>query len=350
MKSSLIPGAASASVILNLLAGHALAEPRPPLPPLPAPLSDQFDLPNDTQGAFHAEGIQWVESWSGYALQLDNGFIGWAGASSVQSRQRIVSPAQGTVRFWFLPSTPLVESTLVACAAWTGTGTYPWFSIHSSPAGIGVVSGGQIITGARIAWDPGVWHLIAFTYTATSGCILYLDGQPVAQGPALALPLIPAGAAFGLCLGSATGASPGQGTYEELYTFDYAESPDDIAQYYNWTAPTVALGPITAAELTARAQLRAARQAQLQLEPQFQTMSLQTPLDSPEGIDCTSGPLHLTNFVQAASNTFQVTIAGGQPSTLYDVLRAAALNGPWITNSQWVWVGCGYPCVLATIS
>jgi len=344
MKYRPIPSAACAFVIVNLLAGHAVADPRPPLPPVPALFTDQFDQPNNTQGAFHAEGIQWVESWSGYALQLDSGFIGWAGASSTYSRQRIVSPAKGTVRFWFRPSTPLVESTLVECATWTGTGSYPWFSIHSSPAGIGVVSGGKIITGARTGWDPGAWHLVAFTYSPTNGNILYLDGQPVAQGPALALPYIPAGGAFGICLGSANGTSPGQGTYEELYTFNYTESPDEIAQYYDWTAPTVALGPITAAELAARAQLRAARQAQLQLQPQLQTMGLDTPMDGPQTIDCISGPLHLTNFVQVASNTFAVTIAGGQPNMLYDVRRTAALNGPCLTNSQWVWVGCGYQC------
>ena len=38
-----------------------------------------------------------------------------------------------------------------------------------------------------------------------------------------------------------------------------------------------------------------------------------------------------------------MTIAGGQPNTLYDVFRTIMLNG-YLTNSQWGWIGRGFQC------
>jgi hypothetical protein len=349
--------------MVNLLVGQVWADPRPPLPPIPALFNAQFDRPNDPDGAFHAEGIQWVESWSGYAIQLNSGFIGWAGASRMFLRQPIVSPSKGTVRFWFRPSTatpltestlapsiplspPLVESTLLECATWAGGRAYPWFSIKTSTAGIGVVSGGRIIMGAPTNWDPTAWHFIAFTYsTTTNGSTLYLDGQPVAQGPSLAPPSIPTGASFGICFGSADGSSPAQGIYDELMTDNFVESADEIAHHYSWTAPIAALGPITPEELAARAEMRAEALAARQQRLRMQALS-PMPMDDPQPIiDCSSssGPLHLTNFVQVSSNVFQMTLAGGAPNTAYDVFRTISLNG-YLTNSQWGWIGRGLQC------
>ena len=345
MRSKLILGRVCTFVIVNLMVGVVWADPRPPLPPIPALFNAQFDRPNDTEGAFAAEGVQWVESWSGSALQLDSGFIGWAGTSRMFLRQRIVSPTQGTVRFWFRPpaATPLAESTLLECATWAGGRAYPWFSIKTSTAGIGVVAGGQIIMGAPTDWDPSAWHFIVFTYSATNGSALYLDGEPVAQGPSLAPPSIPTGANFGICFGSADGSSPAQGTYDELTTENYVQSADQVAHHYSWTAPIAALGPITPAEIAARAEMRAEALAVRQQQLRMQALR-PMPMDDPQPIDCTSGPLHLTNFVQVASNVFQMTIAGGAPNTSYDVFRTISLNGPYLTNSQWGWVGRGLQC------
>ena len=81
MRFKHIAGSVCTFVIVNLMVGVVWADPRPPLPPIPALFNAQFDRPNDTEGVFHAEGVQWVESRSGYAFQLENGFIGWPGAS-----------------------------------------------------------------------------------------------------------------------------------------------------------------------------------------------------------------------------------------------------------------------------
>jgi hypothetical protein len=56
-----------------------------------------------------------------------------------------------------------VESSLLECATWAGGRAYPWFSIKTSTAGIGVVAGGQVIMGAPATLDPSAWHFIVFS-------------------------------------------------------------------------------------------------------------------------------------------------------------------------------------------
>ena len=141
--------------------------------------------------------------------------------------------------------------------------------------------------GAPIDWAPSAWHFIAFTYsTTTNGSALYLDGEPVAQGPSLAPPSIPAGGSFGICFGSADGSSPGQGTYDELTTDNYVQSAVEVSHHYGWTAPIAALGSITPSEIAARAQLRAEALAARQQQLRMQALN-PVPMDDSQSIDCT---------------------------------------------------------------
>ncbi len=313
-----------------------LAKPRPPLPPFPesTTLHASFDQTNFAEGVLHAEGVRMADSWSGFALNVgDQGFMAWAGTTA-DGKRPLVSQDQGTIRFWYCSSTnaAATDAVLFEMATWSTKGSVPWLTMHVTPDAIGLSAGGQIVLGASKDWQHGTWHLVALTYSPQA-TVLYLDGQIVARGAGVQAPRVVARGTFGLSLGSASdGTMQAPGAYDELATFSKPASAEDIARYYQWTAPIAALGPITPAEEEANLQRIANLRAQrMTLEAQVSPFALmQQQMDSLS--DLTNGPLRLTNIVWAATNDVSMQVACSTNAP-YDVFRTINLLGDHFTNS-----------------
>src|SRR5204862_4704136 len=99
---------------------------------------------------------------------------------------------------------------------------------------------GRDYLNASIAWRAGEWHQIALTFNA-SATALYLDGELAAQGPAVCcLPTVESYATSGFRLGP--------GILDELTTFGYALSAEEVSLSYTLAAPQAAKGPVTSEE------------------------------------------------------------------------------------------------------
>ena len=335
--------------VLALASLNLHAKPRQPMPPFPeaSTFIARFDEPYAFFTApLHAEGIELVDSWSGNALAIGpKGFIAWNTGDYAKST---VSPSEGSIRFWYAPTWNSGErsskeaGTLLQTIAWTKS-PFPLLAINVLPdgSGIAVSAGGKDpVLGTQIKWQAGQWHQIGLTYTGKE-TVLYIDGEAVARGAGIQLNM-KSKATFGFCLGSDINAgTQAEGLYDEVYMFAYPLTPDDVGHNYRCYAPYAALGAISPeeelAQEEARARYQAMRSSQLAMQPMAFGAS------EAAAVDCTNGPLHLINMQFIATNEACVTIAGGQPNTLYDVFRTHALAGS-LTNSWWVWVGRGQQC------
>lgn len=342
-----------AAICTVILLGTHLSEakPRTPLPPFPECtwFMERFDM--DAPNVYFnppilAEGVQVVDSWSGNAVEIeDGGFLAWN--TDITGRSTI-APSQGTVRFWFSPSWTSGErsdsniGTLLETVAYTQS-PFALLSIEILPDGSGLaVSAGKktALLGTPIQWQHGQWHQITLTYCSTQ-TVLYIDGAVAATGQGIQLNM-KSRATFGFCLGSdINAAEQAGGTYDDICAFTRVLTPEEIANNFHCYAPSAALGPISPEE-------EAARESRKQTT-QLMAAAVMQPLDlnaSPMGltsIDCTSGPLHLTNIVFISTNEVYVTIAGGDSNMLYDVYRTPALQAGR-TNSCWTWIGQGHQC------
>jgi len=300
---------------------------------------NHFDDSKSDSPPLHEEATEYVDSWSGYALDIHApGFIAW---NQTYDGKPVIQPDQGSLRFWYAPAWTSGKRSdpnpgyLMETIAWTKK-SFPLLSVSVSSDGTGLnvsTGSGSTLMQAPIRWVGGAWHQIVVTYSAKETG-LYIDGVNVSKGPGIAVSL-KSSASFGLCIGSSfNGDMQADGEYDELNTFSYPLTSDEVAQNYNCYALYAGLGPITQAEEDAE---NAAAIAASSSRMAMTSMNLLL------GLDCTSGPLHLTNIVFVSTNEVDVTIAGGQPNTLYDVFRTTALLTP-VTNASWTWVGRGHQC------
>lgn len=333
------------------------AAPRQALPPYPESclFYERFDDTNCLDGdAGASSGVTWVDSWSGYAVNIpNNNAIIW---HAPQSPNPYVSHA-GVIRVWFSPNWASgSRSGNQPGTIWeVESGTQPEFNLQVTPtgSGIGVSYQNQVLTGANIAWTNSSWHFICVSYNSTN-TQLYLDGQLAGTGPGF----VPSTPFTGITLGSLTQGAQARGSYDEFATFgqsgviNHYQSAAYMAQVYAFAAPQAALGPISAGEEAAIQQRQAERATSASLmlseglaQPMYQMQN--SPLLDQSNL--LTGPFRLvdagfyfTNGI-TISNVSLVAIASGQTNLSYDVFRTPALIGPAITNSQWSWMGRGKP-------
>jgi hypothetical protein len=91
---------------------------------------------------------------------------------------------------------------------------------------------------APISWDGSIWHQVVLTY-APSNSFLYLDGQLAASGDGVRY--LPSGNILtnGFAIGSdfATGMQEAHGQFDDLYTYGFQLSAEDISNDYAETYP-----------------------------------------------------------------------------------------------------------------
>jgi hypothetical protein len=206
----------------------------------------------------------------------------------------------------------------------------------------------------NISWQAGQSHLIALDY-ATNATSLFIDGQLLAQGAGVAT--VPPQLAALFVGSSLAGSSVAGGDFDELCCFGkppmarfYHPLTDaDLLFYYNVYAPQAALGPISAEEIAARAEMIAARRAQ-------RAASLSAVSLDGSGMeamaargtygalsDCvTNVPVYMTNvwagFETDGTMTVTFDIVGGTNGLIYDVFGTTNMAASSITNMPWVWV------------
>ncbi len=338
------------------------ARPRPELPPFPESPSfmARFDRGESATPTFAAVNVSLVEGWSWTALNVGpGGYIGWAGNNPQGSP--IINPGTGSIRFWYAPTwnsgeRKETEPGVLLDVFGADRKMVEWFSLVVLPDGsaIGVTdASGKPIMGAEIKWEAGQWHQIAVTYSPKE-TLIYIDSVLAAVGPAL---LNIKAKTYGVTLGSSVYAdNQALGHYDEFTTFNYDLTADDVGQNFRCYAPWAAKGAITPEEDAEEERL--AEIQRVEREAQAALMAEQTllfgPLDA--GMDCTTGPLRLTNMVfvrtnlaPGITNYAQVTIAGGEPDTLYDVFRTREIIGG-LTACWWTYVGSGYQCETLTFT
>ena len=344
----------------------AHARPRPPGPPYPESiaLSFRFDTTNDFavsgERLLLAQGVQPVESWSGYALEMSgNDQKLFAVPAVTISGRTNLAPTAGTIRFWFMPlwsslavdgQGPGASGRLLEIGAWSANGSVGWWSLGFTADG-GALSfsaqgqGNSLeIMHADIVWQAGEWHQVALSYS-DQGTWLFLDGQLAATGqPVTLVPLAANAGVFGLAIGSdVSGASLAQGQFDEFATFRRPQAATYLAWNYGIYAPVAALGPITEEEIVARYQQAVALRG-------GRLGGGRTMLNSvgfmPPPVNLTNNPPPVTNswawangfdygsnlhfsaighvVTNATTNTY-LTIAGNDPNEGYDLYVATNL-------------------------
>jgi hypothetical protein len=275
-------------LVLALGAAAGWGRPRPPLPPLPERqllFHAGFDAPNwgdfsDNQPLL-LRGIETVESWSGYAVQIAGKEPALLRFPLLDAKGQVrLTPDVGSLRLWFRPawsSAPLgggpgAFGRLVELGAWTPDAALGWWALGVTPEGGSLVfaaqARGQTVEylKAPIQWQAGEWHQVALTYSAR-GSALYVDGQLAALGAGVThWPEAAAVLAAGFALGSdGDGLNLAQGQFDELATFAQPLTADEVAWNHRIHAANARLGPITpeedAAWLLRRAQAEASGQA-----------------------------------------------------------------------------------------
>jgi hypothetical protein len=221
-------------------------------------------------------GVEFVESWSGYALKMQGKapVLAQFPELDVSGRTNITCQ-EGTIRFWFCPNWgsaslggtgPGVYGRLLELGAWTERADYGWWSLYLNPDGTELYFAGQAsgesaeYLRATIQWPSNEWHQVALAYSPTHSA-LYLDGQLAAEGSGVHYwPDAKVRTALGFFVGSDfSGQGLAQGQFDELATFALPCSAKEIALNYSALRPVVCLGPITPEEEQRRRSQAAAR-------------------------------------------------------------------------------------------
>ena len=256
-RCQIVPNMVRYAVSLFLLVNlSAWSKPRPAFPPVPesALNSWRFDQTNWWTSGRHApsvvDGVSLVESWSGYAVSVQgNGELRFPAVNAANGINLCLD--EGSVRFWFSPgwssgTGPGGWVRLLESGAWSADASAGWWALYVNPTGTEIFfssQGGGVgrdYFGASLAWSAGEWHQVALTFGA-AGTALYLDGELAAQG--LAICCLPTVEAYAV-----SGFEVGPGLFDELTTFAYALSAEEVSLSYSVAAPQAAKGPITPEE------------------------------------------------------------------------------------------------------
>lgn len=353
-----------------LCAIQLFARPRPPLPPLPEPAPvlyhADFDEPyrSQTQTAttINAAYVDWVDSWSGYALRRSGPkimpFV--VPALDVSGRTNVAC-ADGAVRFWFKPhwtsaslpggTGPGVEARLIEMAvvgakdvavAWSLT-----VGADGSIISLTGACGGDFgeLLNAEINWQADEWHLVTLNY-GPRGTALFIDGEIVAEGAGTdAVPPSVAALAVGSSL---RGTDAPEGEFDEVFSFGRQLTEREVGVYFGFVQKQAALGSITREEEEAQRAAVASRAAERKAALQQAGGSQMMLLVGGTSQCVTNVPVHLTNIVFAfdinQGPTVTFDIQGGTNGLLYDVFTTTNLAGNSVTHSQWTWLERGLTC------
>jgi hypothetical protein len=378
--ASAIPTFILVAAALLTFAASVSANPRSPLPLMPEfawPLfHETFDEVYDVY-SYAATNAQvtigyytLVESWSGYALQRSGDSVTPFYVPAADSGQTNINCSQGTIRFWFEPTTwssmtqtngagPGAVATLLELDAIGKNESANIWTLTINPAGTALSLVAQsddnpaLLLQTEISWQANQSHLIVLDY-GPKETALFIDGQLVAQGAGtLAVPPQLAALFVGSSL---TGKSVAGGDFDELFCFGaplatrfyHPLTATDLLFYYNVYAGNAALGPVSAEEIAARAERIAARKAQraalsaLSLDGGgMETMAARGTYGALSASDCvTNVPVYMTNawagFETNGTMTVTFDVVGGTNGLIYDVFGTTNLAGNqwfWLTNS-----------------
>jgi len=332
-----------------LMPQSAWARPRPALPPAPelSLFRCRFDDPaswaGDTNTALPSRNVEFIESWSGYALnmtgQVCRRFL--VPLRDPNGHLRLLADA-GTIRCWYAPAWtsaslggqgPQSEACLLGFE--TSAGRRPGgLALLLNPQGtslrLALQAGLESATllEAPVAWTAGEWHQVALAYDHST-TFLVVDGELVAQG---AGSLAWAGLGYSLdeafSLGSnLRGENLAQGAFDELTTFGHACRLEEIAWSFHYSSAQARLGPISEEEeqqMLARraAAVPAARTGGLR------TMTLLAEPACPGGCDT----LNL-RMLRLSDGNLKLCVCGAQSNSRYDVFYTPNLNAP----IAWTW-------------
>jgi hypothetical protein len=274
--------------------------------------------------------------------------------------------ANGSFVTWFAPNWAGTNSggtgpgqwgRLVEAGSYTTNASYGWWSLYLDADGANVYFSSQTNSGfqtnyfsAPISWTTNYWHMLALTYSSTNTS-LYIDGVLVTNGPGTVYLPGPDVLTNGFWLGSdSTGVSQARGMYDDISTYNYPLSSDDIGAMYLYDAFYFYMNPMNRANLSSAAFTNS-------YTPTFDAISGPGYLLSgtTNSIGCvTDTNIWFTNVVAVTATngtiTLSFTIAGGADGALYDVFANALLGPTNVMAYQWAWMGQGYHCVNYSIA
>lgn len=199
--------------------------------------------------------IEQVPDWDGNALQADTTNAAWLTYGITENAPGYgeytnLTLDTGSIEFWFVPNWQSDDTNFygtgpedfgrfVDVGAWTTNADSDWWSLYLNPSGTAIYfsSGTNGVRtnylNAPISWDGSTWHMVVLTYGPTN-TFLYLDGQLAASGDGVRY--LPSGDVLtnGFAVGSdfATGLQQAHGQLDDLYTYNFQLSADDVASDY----------------------------------------------------------------------------------------------------------------------
>ena len=196
-----------------------------------------------------------VPDWDGNALQVDSTNASWLTYSIAENAPRYgeytnLTLDTGSIEFWFVANWESDDTNyfgtgpgdwgrLIDVGMWDTNADSDWWSLYLNPYGTGIYfsSGTNGVRtnylSAPISWDSNLWHMVVLTFSP-SNSFIYLDGQPAASGSGVQY--VPSGNILtnGFAIGSdfATGMQQAHGQFDDLYTYDYQLSANDVSNEY----------------------------------------------------------------------------------------------------------------------
>ena len=199
-----------------------------------------------------------VPDWGGNALQVDTTNAAWLAYNITENAPGYgeytnLTLNTGSIEFWFLANWESADTNYFGAGPgdwgrFIDIGTWAtnadWWSLYLNPSGTDIYfSSGT--NGVRtnylntsISWNSNLWHMVVLTFSP-SNSFIYLDGQLVASGDGVRY--LPSGNTLtnGFSIGSdfATGTQQAHGQFDDLYTYNYQLSANDVANDYAEISP-----------------------------------------------------------------------------------------------------------------
>jgi len=308
------------------------------------------------------------ESWSGYSIQRLGTVAPFVVPGVDANSHTNIAGAAGSFRGWVMPywsSSPTGEGNgpgavarlLEFAAEVKGQSVSLWrLAVNEDGSAISLIAAGDsgdvVLIKVEINWKAGEWHQIVLNYGSalsdgTKGMELVLDGAKAGESSGVIV--VPPKVARLVVGSSLTGEESFSGEIDELFCFS---KPLKMAFHYLAFKEQAALGPVTEAEVQARAErhaeLKARREARRSLEGESGDGGMMLRMSGPSASCVTNGPVYLTNvLVTLTTNdgwTVYFDIAGGTNEVVYDIFSTPELAGNDVTNSVWTWLETGMTC------
>lgn len=340
------------------------AKPRSPGPPWPEIgliHHEGFDQPYGGPTNQVIDPATWVESWSGYALNRQQGTVltPWVVPMLATNGIRQIDPARGALRMWYMPTWssaatgqgagPGNPARLLTMVSTNNSASVVLWSLEVAQDGntLGLLcqsaNGPAVCLSAPISFQAGTWHCLAVGYTETNSA-MFIDGQQVTAGDGLSTVPTNAMAFTSLVIGSSlAGNEVAAGQIEEFSAFtgskrfhqmlgqEFGLSTDwEFTSYYTNNLSVAALGPISDAEELARQErMAAARAARLAMQETAAASLAASPLDGggihPMDLYDPSQGFWLTSPQVVQSTNLFLTLVNGDTNISYDIYYTPSL-------------------------